>query len=152
MAWVLEKNGVLCIGSSWRSRRTARDSSWTVPVKTMKPVSCQPVPASCPWCLRGATAPLWKYDWDLYKRRNEFESLFRRLKSFPGLLALRQARRHVLPYSSALYSSSMRYKVLTCPSESPDVEIMLPARPSHIPTQISLQAPSVLQDILFFHC
>ncbi len=34
----------------------------------------------------------WEYDRALYKKRNEIERLFRRLKGFRRLLALREAR------------------------------------------------------------
>ena len=38
----------------------------------------------------------WQYDREMYKRRNEVERLFRRLKGYPAhLLPLRKARRHL---------------------------------------------------------
>jgi transposase len=37
----------------------------------------------------------WDYDRALYKKRNEIEQLFRRLKGFPHLLTLRKARRRI---------------------------------------------------------
>ena len=48
----------------------------------MKPGNWCSIWAWFRWFRRSPTAPSWDYDHALYKKRNEIERLFRRLKGF----------------------------------------------------------------------